>query len=60
MAVFFFFFSSGGLTAPQLRASFSREQAEPAVGCSGPRWVKHMCHNMKAVLLGKGSKLPYL
>lgn len=46
MALIFF---SGELTATPLVASCSREQAKPAaVGCSGPRWMKHICHSMRS------------
>lgn len=52
------YFFSVELTATSLIASYSREQAEPAaVACSGPRWMKHICHSTKAVSLGKWSKL---
>lgn len=48
------YFFSVELTATSLIASYSREQAEPAaVVCSGPRWMKHICHSTKAMLLGK-------
>lgn len=51
---FFFFFLVGELRSTPLIASCSTELAKPAaVGRSGPGWMKHICHRMKAVSLGK-------